>query len=51
MKIHIELPLDDIDNLKLAHDFFSCGSDEVLSGTQLVSWAVQMVIAAYEHEA
>ena len=49
MKIHISIPIENIDKLKLANNRFDCG-DEVLSGSELVSWAVQMVLAAYDHE-
>ena len=49
MKVHISIPIEDLDKLKLANQKFDCG-DDVLSGSQLVSWAVQMVLAAYDHE-
>lgn len=51
MKIHISLSLDDVERLKAAHEFFGCDTDEVLSGSDLVNWAVRMVVAAHEHEA
>ena len=50
MKIHISIDREDIDQLKLAEKAYGCGGD-ILSAPALVSWAVQMVIAAYEHEA
>ena len=49
MKTHISLTLDDLDKLKLANQKFGCG--DKVSSSELVSWAVQMVISAYEHEA
>lgn len=49
MKTHISIELEDIDKLKLANQMFGCG--DKVSSSELVSWAVQMVISAYGHEA
>lgn len=49
IKTHISIELDDVAKLKLANQKFGC-SDKV-SSSELVSWAVQMVISAYDHEA
>ena len=51
MKIHISLSLEELDLLKESHKFFGFDGGEVLSGSQLVSWACKMVIAAHDHEA
>ena len=47
--VNIKLSIEDIDKLKLANQMFGCG--DKISSTELVVWAVQMVIATYEHEA
>ena len=49
MKTHISIELEDIDKLKLANQKFGCG--DMVSSSELVSWAVQVVLVAYEHEA
>ena len=50
MKVHISISLDDIDKLKAAEKEFGF-SDEVLSASDLVGWAAQMVIATHEYKA
>ena len=42
MKINISIPIEDLDKLKLVNQRFDSSGD-VLSGSQLVSLAVQMV--------
>ena len=49
LKTHISISLEDVDKLKLANQTFGCG--DKVSSSEVVSWAVQMVIAAYDHEA
>jgi len=49
MKINVVLPIDEVEKLGLANRRFDC-SDEILSGSQLVSWAVHMVLAAYDQD-
>lgn len=49
MKTHISIELEDVDKLKLANQKFGCG--DKVSSSELVGWAVQMVLAAYDHEA
>lgn len=49
MKTHISISIDEVDRLKLANQKFGCG-DKVKT-TDLVLWAVQVVLAAYDHEA
>ena len=49
IKTHISLEREDIAMLKLANQRFGCG--DKVSSSELVSWAVQMVISAYDHEA
>jgi hypothetical protein len=49
IKTHISLEREDVAMLKLANQKFGCG--DKVSSSELVSWAVQMVISAYEHEA
>lgn len=49
MKTHISLEREDIAKLKLANQRFGCG--DKVSSSELVGWAVQMVISADEHEA
>jgi len=48
MKIHISLEREDVDKLKLANQKFGCG--DKVSSSELVSWAMQIVISAYDHE-
>ncbi len=48
MKIHIAVSLEELDLLKESHKFFGFSDGTVLSGSQLVSWAVRMVVAAHD---
>jgi len=47
--VNIKLPIEDIDKLKLTNQKFGCG--DKVSSTELVKWAVQLVISAYDCEA
>lgn len=49
MKTHISISIDEVDRLKLANQKFGCG--DKVKATDLVLWAVQVVLAAYDHEA
>ena len=48
IKTHVSIERVDVDKLKLANQKFG-GGDKV-SSSELVSWAVQVVISAYDHE-
>lgn len=46
MKVHISLDLAEVDLLNESHKFFAGDTGDILSASELVTWAVRMLIAA-----